>query len=57
MAARCWPTRPPARACLGVTSYGGLYPPNFGFVACGLKGFPDVYMRVSAFQGFITPYL
>ena len=42
---------------LGVTSYGGLYPPNFGFVACGLKGFPDVYMRVSAFQSFITPYL
>lgn len=42
---------------IGVTSYGGIYPNNFAFVACGLKGFPDVYTRVSAFAPFIQPYL
>lgn len=42
---------------LGVTSYGGIYPRRFGFVACGLKGFPDVYTRVSAYLPFIAPYL
>lgn len=42
---------------IGVTSYGGIYPSNFSFVACGLKGFPDVYTRVSAFLPFIQPYL
>lgn len=42
---------------LGVTSYGGIYPRRFEFVACGLKGFPDVYTRVSAYLPFIAPYL
>ena len=42
---------------LGITSYGGIYPNRFAFVACGLKGFPDVYTRVSAYLGFIQPYL
>lgn len=42
---------------LGVTSYGGIYPRRFEFVACGLKGFPDVYTRVSAYLHFIAPYL
>jgi len=42
---------------LGVTSYGGIYPNRFAFVACGLKGFPDVYTRVAAHLAFIEPYL
>ena len=42
---------------LGITSYGGIYPNRFAFVACGLKGFPDVYTRVSAHLGFIQPFL
>ena len=42
---------------LGVTSYGGIYPFRFSFVACGLRGFPDVYTRVSAHLPFIQPYL
>ena len=42
---------------IGITSYGGIYPNRFAFIACGLKGFPDVYTRVSAYLGFIQPYL
>ncbi len=42
---------------LGVTSYGGIYPSRFAFVACGLKGFPDVYTRVASYLDFIQPYL
>ena len=50
-------TRPTGPRLLGVTSYGGIYPNSFAFVACGLKGFPDVYTRVAAYLAFIQPYL
>lgn len=42
---------------LGVTSYGSIYPQRFDYVSCGLKGFPDVYTRVSAHLPFITQHL
>jgi secreted trypsin-like serine protease len=38
---------------LGVLSYGPVYPDRFETVACGLKGFPDVYTRVASGRAFI----
>jgi trypsin len=42
---------------VGVLSYGPEYPPRFDPVSCGLKGFPDVYMRVASSRTFIDASL
>ena len=42
---------------VGITSFGPRYPKRFSWVACGLKGYPDVYTRVSSYLFFIQQHL
>ena len=42
---------------VGITSFGPRYPKRFSWVACGLKGYPAVYTRVSSYLFFIQQHL
>lgn len=42
---------------LGVVSFGGVSPPKFFFVRCGLRRYPGAFTRVSAFLPFIQTAL